>query len=425
MIVHPQLTPAFPDDFNYAVCPTEDAYDVSLYSVLSMALPSVLGCFRRDNPSVCLVHCTKGISRSSAVVIAAFICLGWSFERALQFCVLKRCAVYPNLNFQVQLRYLEQKLKNSISLRCRAGIDASKYADLFDELGGGQDPETFAAAYAINVERESGLKMFVRTASLRPKLTPSKLEVWLDTLHESVSEGTAPMIQKYLLDVFAEVRDAVGVLLHHNSVTEYSTMEELTDEEIDLHLQKVKAQNSLRTDLLHHGAFWIRVGLLIENMGFYHFNVNSLPDGDLVVKQIGELIVLFNGLEKILSTNLPGVKHVSALKRDLVKTLELSTFLPSSGGLAHGQVPNCDSRTTQIIATIGPEEPAGSCRGRSHTRTPSRSPSKSRRSRRSRRSQRSQRSQSKAAERHRSRDRSRGSEHRKRDKLKRLIHPDR
>ena len=244
-------------------------------------------------------------------------------------------------------------MKHNISLRCRDGIDPAKYEDLFGQLGDGQDSEIFAAAYAINVERESGLRMFVRTASLRP--TPSLEEVWLDMQHELASYYPALIIQEYLLDVFAEIRDAVGVMLHQNSVTEYSTTEELTDEKIDLRLQKVKAQNSLRTDLLHHGAFWIRVGLLIENIGFYHFNVNSLPDGDLVVKQIGELIVLFNGLENILSASLPGVKNVSAVKQVLVKTLDLATVLPPS---PIRDVPDIDTlEMVDIYAMeLGPEE---------------------------------------------------------------------
>jgi protein-tyrosine phosphatase len=65
-------------------------------------LKGVLSC--RDKKSSVLVHCKKGISRSSSTVIAYVMKeYGWPLERALQHVKDKRNCITPNSGFMEQL----------------------------------------------------------------------------------------------------------------------------------------------------------------------------------------------------------------------------------------------------------------------------------------------------------------------------------
>lgn len=53
--------------------------------------------FFRESGKVCLVHCKKGISRSSSTVIAyAMKEYGWSLEHALAYVKKRRNCITPN-----------------------------------------------------------------------------------------------------------------------------------------------------------------------------------------------------------------------------------------------------------------------------------------------------------------------------------------
>uniref|UniRef100_A0A915L1A0 protein-serine/threonine phosphatase n=1 Tax=Romanomermis culicivorax TaxID=13658 RepID=A0A915L1A0_ROMCU len=59
----------------------------------------------KENNSAVLVHCKKGISRSSSTVIAyAMKSYGWSLGEALNYVKQRRNCVTPNKGFMEQLK---------------------------------------------------------------------------------------------------------------------------------------------------------------------------------------------------------------------------------------------------------------------------------------------------------------------------------
>lgn len=149
VVVHPKLEPAFPDEFTYTTCKAVDSYKSSILEVLETALPPLLDCLREDN-KVCLVHCTKGISRSPAVVVGLLIMLGLTFEQAFHYCYKKRPAAYPNVAFQVQLRHLAQRVQHAIDQRLASSVDTEKHKSLFQTfLDCGAPVERLAASYNL------------------------------------------------------------------------------------------------------------------------------------------------------------------------------------------------------------------------------------------------------------------------------------
>lgn len=68
----------------------------------------------RENNSAVLVHCKKGISRSSSTVISyAMKAYGWSLDEALNYVKEKRNCITPNKGFMVQLRTYQGILEAS------------------------------------------------------------------------------------------------------------------------------------------------------------------------------------------------------------------------------------------------------------------------------------------------------------------------
>jgi hypothetical protein len=70
-----------------------------------------------DKKGNVFVHCGRGISRSSAVVIGFLMKEnGWTFAEAFQYVSSKRTCVFPNVGFQLQLQLLEKQLEKKETL---------------------------------------------------------------------------------------------------------------------------------------------------------------------------------------------------------------------------------------------------------------------------------------------------------------------
>jgi len=70
----------------------------------------------RDNKKGVLVHCARGVSRSSTVVIAYLMKEnGWRFSEAFRFVANKRPMIRPNKGFVEQLMTFENQLFGNIS----------------------------------------------------------------------------------------------------------------------------------------------------------------------------------------------------------------------------------------------------------------------------------------------------------------------
>jgi len=109
LIVHPALPEKHPKHFKYKRLLLADEPACNLLELLPGAL-AFLGEARRANRGI-FVHCAKGISRSSAVVIALLMLeRGIGFDEAWKVIEQKRPIVYPNVGFQIQLRHLEKLL---------------------------------------------------------------------------------------------------------------------------------------------------------------------------------------------------------------------------------------------------------------------------------------------------------------------------
>ncbi|KAK1934668.1 Dual specificity protein phosphatase 2 [Phytophthora citrophthora] len=62
-----------------------------------------------------LVHCNKGVSRSSSMVVAYLMKLrSMSFQKALDFVVERRPVANPNESFRLQLQEYERRLQRSV-----------------------------------------------------------------------------------------------------------------------------------------------------------------------------------------------------------------------------------------------------------------------------------------------------------------------
>lgn len=70
-----------------------------------------------DKKGNVFVHCGRGISRSSAVVIGFLMMTnGWTFAEAFQYTSSKRTCTFPNVGFQLQLQLLEKQLADKVTL---------------------------------------------------------------------------------------------------------------------------------------------------------------------------------------------------------------------------------------------------------------------------------------------------------------------
>ncbi|CAE7319696.1 true [Symbiodinium natans] len=109
LVVHPALPTLWPDRYKYQRASLDDSPSHNLLELLPSALRFVDRCVKQKGRL--LVHCTRGISRSSSVVIAyLMLSKSKSYEEAKAQVQQKRSVAYPNLGFQVQLQHLESLL---------------------------------------------------------------------------------------------------------------------------------------------------------------------------------------------------------------------------------------------------------------------------------------------------------------------------
>ncbi|OLQ14501.1 putative rhodanese domain-containing dual specificity protein phosphatase [Symbiodinium microadriaticum] len=109
LVVHPALPTLWPERYKYQRTSLEDAPSSNLLELLPNSLRFVERCMKQKGRL--LVHCTRGISRSSSIVIAyLMLAKSKSYDEAKKQVQLKRSVAHPNLGFQVQLQHLESLL---------------------------------------------------------------------------------------------------------------------------------------------------------------------------------------------------------------------------------------------------------------------------------------------------------------------------
>lgn len=100
------LSEFFPDDFTYKTLEFEDnEYEIITYSL-------VKGIDFIDNNECVFVHCRKGVSRSSSIVIAYIMYLYKNnYDEAYKYVLEKKNNIQPNNNFIKQLKEFEETIK--------------------------------------------------------------------------------------------------------------------------------------------------------------------------------------------------------------------------------------------------------------------------------------------------------------------------
>jgi protein-tyrosine phosphatase len=100
------LSEFFPDDFTYKTLEFED----NEYEIITYAL--VKGIDFIDNNNCVFVHCRKGVSRSSSIVIGYIMYHHKkTYDEAYQFVLEKKNNIQPNNNFVKQLKEFEEMIK--------------------------------------------------------------------------------------------------------------------------------------------------------------------------------------------------------------------------------------------------------------------------------------------------------------------------
>ncbi|EER01669.1 dual specificity protein phosphatase, putative [Perkinsus marinus ATCC 50983] len=111
VIAHPQLPAKYEGRLKYYRVNIKDLPDYNLLDDLPGALEFIDRALRENEHNRVLVHCSKGVSRSSSIAIAYVMFLrGLTFSEAFSMVESQRPHVYPNLGFQAQLSELEKYL---------------------------------------------------------------------------------------------------------------------------------------------------------------------------------------------------------------------------------------------------------------------------------------------------------------------------
>ncbi|KAJ1359625.1 Protein phosphatase Slingshot 2 [Parelaphostrongylus tenuis] len=102
----------FPMHFKYLKISVSDEASTNLLNSWNITYSFIKEA--KESGKVCLVHCKKGISRSSSTVIAyAMKEYGWSLEHALAYVKKRRNCITPNKGFMEQLQTFAGVLKAS------------------------------------------------------------------------------------------------------------------------------------------------------------------------------------------------------------------------------------------------------------------------------------------------------------------------
>ncbi|KAF4656484.1 hypothetical protein FOL47_008896 [Perkinsus chesapeaki] len=111
VIAHPQLPAKYEGRLKYYRVSMKDLPDYDILQDLPGAFGFIHKALTDNEHNRVLVHCSKGVSRSSSIAIAYIMFLrGLTFKEAFSMVEARRPHVYPNLGFQAQLTELEKYL---------------------------------------------------------------------------------------------------------------------------------------------------------------------------------------------------------------------------------------------------------------------------------------------------------------------------
>lgn len=103
----------FPDEFTYLQLPIEDSKETSLDKVL----PKGIAFIQSAAGSTILVHCTVGMSRSAAMVLAYLMVVKkMRLKEGMQLLKSHRPITSPNIGFLAQLIDMEKSIFGEASL---------------------------------------------------------------------------------------------------------------------------------------------------------------------------------------------------------------------------------------------------------------------------------------------------------------------
>ena len=112
----------FPNDFVYANIEIEDDERENIFRYFYVCINFI------EKSKVCYVHCQAGVSRSASIVIAYVMYKNkLNFEDAFEFVKEKRCYIYPNDGFRLQLEDFDRVLKH-------CNYDLEKYRQIHKRL---------------------------------------------------------------------------------------------------------------------------------------------------------------------------------------------------------------------------------------------------------------------------------------------------
>lgn len=122
IVVHPSLAMTWPEKYAYHRVPIDDTPMSNLLELL----PSVLNFFEEamQQKGKVLVHCSRGISRSTSIVIAYLMLQkGLAYTAARLQVSQRRSVAYPNLGFEAQLLHMESLLSRCSARSTREKIE--------------------------------------------------------------------------------------------------------------------------------------------------------------------------------------------------------------------------------------------------------------------------------------------------------------
>lgn len=105
----------FPDKIDYLVFDIQESLTANIMNVCLLSSEWIATKLAHPFNGV-LVHCSTGVSRSGAVIIAYLILkCGMSYKLAFTKAILRRHQILPNSNFVFQLKYLDFLFNNDLS----------------------------------------------------------------------------------------------------------------------------------------------------------------------------------------------------------------------------------------------------------------------------------------------------------------------
>eukprot|EP00915_Cephaloidophora_sp_WS-2016_P010126 GHVH01014679.1.p1 GENE.GHVH01014679.1~~GHVH01014679.1.p1 ORF type:complete len:451 (+),score=67.17 GHVH01014679.1:14-1366(+) len=351
---------------NYRICKLADGYSEPIlicmlvgFPILERSLSLRDGATSWDNLDAygaCFVHCTKGISRSSSVIIGYLVCrFGFTVSNAVLLLQSKRSIVFPNVSFLLQLKRLETLAQ-----------------DIVDELGE-VDNEKEAEAKSYRNEFLKTFKNQFNDERL-PCVIPSietilkyrfkiPFEDFMEELSERLEKGAIPMnlIMSDLKGLVGEVvevcADRANRLVDMKFKGPQSKRERkatATQEKQFVYLSREELCSWDASDLLKQSKPWQHIGSLIQNFNVYSFSIAKLfteqEDSNSFMKRLIEVADSLTKLKNIYSIMHIGVQRAQAVAAQMSAMVVLANKLRPESVLPV-------SETNNGFLSIGPSEP--------------------------------------------------------------------